>query len=666
VPFDVFLREQIAGDLLPADTPGDRERQGVATTYLSLGNTNLEEQDKTQLRMDVVDEQLDAIGKGLLAQTVTCARCHDHKFDPIPTRDYYALAGILRNSQTLIDANVSNWIEVPLPAAPEIERAVAAHEAEVAALEARVAEAKARQTKSPGGRLLARGGIAVGDVPGIVVDDTVAMKVGAWQDSTFTGVFVGTGYTHDVNAGKGDKTITYQPELPASGKYEIWLSYSFAAGRARSVPVTVFSAEGEQTLPVDMQTPPPLGGRFVSLGAYRFEQAGQSYVRISNEGTVGHVTPDAVAFIPVAELAAAERLFALRSSDSESASGEESAAVLAARLKKLRAKAPDRPMAMSVREEPEAADARVHIRGSVHSLGDVAPRGFLQVATYGPMPTMPDDESGRAELADWIASSDNPLTARVFVNRAWHWLFGAGLVRTVDNFGTTGETPSHPALLDHLAARFVKDRWSVKSLVRTIVMSRTYRQAAIGDLRVTAADPENRLFGRSNRRRLDAESIRDAMLVVAGTLTGCDGGKTFADDLAADYGFTTKATCRSIYLPVFRNALPELFEAFDFADPSTVTGRRTTSTIPQQALFMMNSPFVIEQAGAAASHLIAAGQSQDEALSSAYRATLGRGPTDVERQAVREFLANDEKQGESSWAIVFQALFASPEFRYLE
>src|SRR5262249_54844922 len=157
--------------------------------------------------------------------------------------------------------------------------------------------------------------------------------------------------------------------------------------------------------------------------------------------------------------------------------------------------------------EKEIRDLRVHVRGSVHSLGEPAPRGVLQVATMGAAPAIPSKESGRRELADWIASRDNPLTARVMVNRAWHWLFGAGLVRTTDNFGTTGEAPSHPELLDHLAVRFVEEGWSVKKLVRSIVLSNTYRMAAVSATKAPESDPENRLLRGANRRRLDAECL---------------------------------------------------------------------------------------------------------------------------------------------------------------
>ncbi|HXD88080.1 MAG TPA: DUF1553 domain-containing protein [Urbifossiella sp.] len=647
VPFDRFVQEQIAGDLLPAATAEERSRLIVATSYLQLGNANLEEQDKKQLRMDVVDEQLDAISKGFLAQTITCARCHDHKFDPIPTADYYALAGILRNVKSLRDANVSEWVEVPLPASPEVERAVKEHDAAVAALQAKIKVAKA---KAP--RASATGALAIKDVPGIVVDDSTAMKVGEWKDSKVNTTYIGAGYTHDLDVGKGEKSITFQPELSATGKYEVWFAYSPGTNRAAKVPVTVFSAEGEKSFTVDMTKLPPVRGRFISLGQFRFEKDGQSFVLVSNEGTKGHVCVDAVAFIPAEKVASLAPV----------AKGANAVALLEADLKKLLARAPKRPLAMAVIEEKKIEECRIHVRGLVANQGAIAPRGFLQVTTVGSLTPMPKDQSGRKQLGEWIASKDNPLTARVYANRAWHWLFGAGLVRTVDNFGTTGERPSHPELLDHLASQFIRDGWSVKKLVRSIVLSHTYRQAPTPN----GKDIENRWFGRANRRRLDAECIRDAILCTSGRLGDEHAGPMFPPSLAADYGFKQTATCRSVYMPVFRNALPELFEAFDFADPSTVTGRRNASTVAPQALFMMNNPWVIEQSKHAAERLLAEHYSTEEArIVRAYRLALGRAPTAGELRVAAKFLAS-HTDAKDAWAALVQGIFASADFRYVE
>ena len=289
--------------------------------------------------------------------------------------------------------------------------------------------------------------------------------------------------------------------------------------------------------------------------------------------------------------------------------------------------------------------------------------GFLQVASEGPAPTFSDHESGRRELAAWLAAEENPLTTRVIVNRVWHWLFGAGLVRTVDNFGTTGEPPSHPELLDDLAIRFVEDGWSIKSLVRRIVRSRTYRLAAAADPKARAADPENRLLGRANRRRLDAECLRDAMLQVAGGLRLEMGGRTFPAELAEDYGYHDAGSRRSVYVPVFRNALPEIFQVFDFADPSMVVGRRETSVVAPQALFLMNHPFVVEQAKAAALRLPRSGDS--ERIDRVFILAMGRLPTDAERRIALQSLAAGESTPEDRWAGIFQALFASADFRYV-
>ncbi len=658
MPFDRFIREQIAGDLIAADSWDDRRREITATTFLMLGNANLEEQDKRQLDMDVVDEQLDTIGKAILGQTIGCARCHDHKFDPIPTRDYYALAGILASTRSLEHANVSKWLEVPLPVSESEEAAIRRREAAIAAVEARLKAEKSRLARLGRGT---RGPLPIDRAPGVALDDAKARKVGSWTMSTYNATYIGVGYLHDGNAGKGEKTITFQPEALETGSYDVWLAYSPGANRSASVPVTVFSADGETTIQINMKATPAIDDRYVSLGRYRFEQNGQGFVMIANEGTTGYVVADAVCFIPASEA---------RRSRSGPAVDMRPLQPNHPELKRLKAAGPTRPMAMTVRESPRPGDVRVHIRGSVHTLGDRVPRGFLRIAMLGPAPEIPSDQSGRRELAEWLGSGRNPLTARVFVNRAWHWLFGAGLVRTTDNFGTTGEPPSHPELLDDLATRFAgEDGWSVKRLVCRIVLSRTYRlsSAANADPKAAGVDPENRLVWRQNRRRLDAESIRDAILSVGGALRRDMGGPSFPAGLTADYGFRYDQTRRSVYVPVFRNALPELFEVFDFADPSMVVGRRNISTVATQALFLMNHPFVLDQALRASRRLLAGPDRDDSARAArAYRWTLGRPPTPAERELVVRFVAGAAGvRPEEAWAMVFQALFSSVDFRYV-
>ena len=425
------------------------------------------------------------------------------------------------------------------------------------------------------------------------------------------------------------------------------LSWTAGTNRASKVPVTIFSADGDKTVYVNQQKIPDLDGLFHSLGKHRFEKSGAGFVLIANEETDGHVIADAVQFISVETLEKMAEKVAEKKPKSDGTKTDGDSALLAkleAELKKRTDSGPKRDMVMSIEEESTIEETQIHIRGNVHNLGDKAPRGFLQVAMKATT-KMPSGESGRRELAEWLASAENPLTARVAVNRVWHWLFGEGVVRTTDNFGTTGEKPSHPELLDHLALKFIQEGWSVKKLVRAIVLSRTYAQSATGDAVLIAADPENRQFGRANRRRLQAEAIRDSILTVSGQLTQDMGGPTFKMNLGADYGYKHTDTRRSVYSPVFRNTLPELFEVFDFADPSVSTGKRNVSTVVPQALFLMNHPFVVEQAKLAALRLKNEGESDDaEKLKSAYRRTLGREP-DEQRGNVDRGLSARRRRG---------------------
>ncbi|HLY74723.1 MAG TPA: DUF1553 domain-containing protein, partial [Planctomycetota bacterium] len=496
--------------------------------------------------------------------------------------------------------------------------------------------------------------LAVADIAGVTVDDTKAQKVGEWKTSTYSGSYIGSGYVHDDAKGKGEKSLTFHPELPA-GSYEVRFAYAPGESRAANVPVTILSAEGEKTIAVNEQELPPIDGRFVSLGHYRFEN-NQGYVIVSNEGTKGHVTADAVVFIP------AENADQNKSAPKGAPAGSR-LRELEEELKKLQDSGPRRDMVMAVREEKTIGDIRIHIRGSVHTQGEPARRGVLTVATPGAAPTMPANESGRRQLADWIASPDNPLTARVMANRVWHWLFGAGIVRTTDNFGTTGETPSHPELLDFLAIQFVDDGWSVKKLIRRIVLTDAYRRAPG---KPAAADPENRLLGTANRRRLDAECIRDTLLQVSGRLKlDPPRGGTYPFSISSDYGYKASSDLRSVYLPVFRNALPEIFEIFDFADPSVTTGRRNVSTVAPQALYLLNHPFVLEQAEAAAARLLSEAPGEDrERIVRAWRLTLGRGPAEGEIAVALRGLAGAPAR-EQGWTSIFHALFASLEFRYV-
>ena len=695
IPFNQLVQEHVAGDLMTGSVE-ERQHHIIGTGFLAMGNTTLEEQDKKQLAMDVVDEQLDTIGKAFMGQTFGCARCHDHKFDPISTKDYYAMAGILRSTKSLETANVSRWVEVGMPLSSEEESKALQREKQIASLEAEIKALKAKQNKAAVATLDKAteknpSVLLPENLPGIVVDDEQAKKVGEWKHSVYSKYFVGSGYLHDMNEDKGKKTLTFVPDIKKTGNYEVRLAYVPAQNRATSVPVTILTADGEVVLQVNQQAEPNILGRFVSLGKHRFEKSGAGFVLVSNEGTDGIVVADAVQFIPVEELttpAPATVADAKTSPVPEKAkrTKKDKKAVVAAKdsktedavpfsseelkqkeaeLKRLTDAGAARPKVMSVMEEANPADTFVHIRGSVHSLGDKVPRGFARVATYGDMPAIPEKQSGRREFSEWLSSKDNPLTARVYVNRTWHWLFGEGLVRSVDNFGTTGERPSHPELLDYLAVKFMDEGWSTKKLVRELVLSRVYQLSSTDSPAAYQADPENRLLARANRRRMEAEQIRDAMMTFSGQLKLDMGGPTIKAGTSADYNYKHEETRRSIYLPVFRNSLPEIFEAFDFADPSMVTGRRNTSTVAPQALYLMNHPFVLAQSQFAAKRLLAEPMDDSARIELAYRRAMGRPPTSTERDLALKYVTQNAAQREEAWSQLCQALFASLDFRYL-
>jgi hypothetical protein len=681
-PFDRFVTEQLAGDLLPSENLEQSQDQLMATAFLLLGANNYEEQDKQALEMDIIDEQLDTLGRSLLGMTLGCARCHDHKFDPIPTRDYYAMAGILRSTRALVNKtdNVARWFERPIPLPTAEVQKWDADQAAIADLEQQIKKLK----QSVG---FPKGILPVAGLPGIVLDDTAGKKIGEWVESNTVRSYIGTGYVFDGNTGKGSKTITFTPEFPTAGQYEVRLAYTAHENRAANVPVEILDLDGEHTSYIDQRLIPPIEGHFVTVGRFRFDSTNQWYVRISNEATEGSVVVDAVQFLPVSNVAVevakatagpstADKPAKKTKPAKESVSTPELAA-MEKELKALEAKVAARPQVISVEDAKTVGDCPICIRGNAHQPGEIVPRGFLQVASSRKPVAVPSTESGRRELAAWIVSAENPLTSRVIVNRVWAHLFGAGLVRTVDNFGRTGEAPSHPELLDSSAVEFRQQGWSIKKLVRRLVLSHSYLQSSATRPALTKIDVDNRLLGRMNRRRLDAEGLRDAILSASGQLDPTFGGPTMKGSKKADSeskyaesGSAFTDTRRSVYTPVMRNRLLEIFETFDFADPNSVVGQRSSSIVAPQALYLLNSPFVLEQARHAADEAVSKTLDDGQRVDLAFLATLGRPPRDDERQLMLAAVA-DAAQGTTSerreaWRHVYQALFGCLDFRYLD
>jgi len=691
-PYDRFIRAQIAGDLLPADSLEQTAEQVVATGFLMIGAKMLSERDKAKLQMDVVDEQIDTVGRAFLGLTLGCARCHDHKFDPIPTRDYYALAGIFRSTRTLegeIQQYVSDWKIRELPMPNELAAAVESHRVRMTDLRS---EKKATEQRLKS----AEQQLASVQRPGLLADNPQAELVGSWTASTFTRGFVGEGYIHDDNQDKGEKSVVFTLAAPRAAVYEVQIAYSNGSNRAANVPISIAYAEGESQVTLDQTKAPPIDNVYGAVGRFAFQPDQPARVTISNEGTSGYVIVDAVRLIELndagqpVEADGADTAPEVVKAREAVATAKKRLAELDEQLKALEAAAPVVPRAIAVEEAQDIGDCELCVRGDHKIRGPAVPRGVLSVATFGEPPNFSPGESGRRELAEWIADRDNPLTARVIVNRVWAHLLGEGIVRSVDNFGLLGDRPSHPELLDRLAVEFMDDQWSLKRLIRRIVLSRVYGMSSRHDEAAWMTDPENRWLWRAHRRPLPAEAIRDSLLAVSGRLDLSPGqspvaglGKLVNNNSAnSDEYQRQESMRRSLYLPIIRNELPPILTVFDFADPDMSTGKRNATNVPAQALLLMNSPFVIESCQQTAKHLLSNPQlAPAERLRQIYQQILSRPPTEAETERALQFLADcgsnetatggknepdDAAAAElAAWSQLVQVLFASTEFRIL-
>jgi len=600
-PYDQFVREQVAGDLLPATTDEQRRANHVATGFLALGPKGLNEKNKEQFRMDLIDEQIDVTTKAVLGVTVACARCHDHKFDPISQADYYAVAGIFRSTRTLYgtdavggkNRNASALISLDAKASAAPAKAPEPADPRFAML-AKMKPERAEMLKSLPPEQRAR----------------LAERFGKAQ------------------------TIT-PPEQPA---------------QPAAAPTS--DAQMQARLEAFAKGDPKKLEKIKNLSP---EQRARLAERFG-----GNASLSAVSKAKNKKQKGAYR------------SGNDQPAVAGAQCLGV--------------QEGSPTDARILTRGEVDQPTDTVPRGFVQVLATKTQPGIPADASGRVQLADWLTARDNPLAARVMVNRVWSHLFGQGLVRTADNFGATGEKPSNPALLDTLAVKFMEQGWSVKQLIREIVTSRAYQLSSAHDSAANEVDPDNRLVWHQAPRRLDAEAIRDAMLAASGKLDLAPAENSFVFTIGDSYigkgikpeAFTEyESSKRSVYLPIVRDCVPEVLDLFDFAEPSLVVATRDATNVPSQALYLMNNPFVRTQANALAKRVLAAPLDHAKRIDLAYQLALGRAATAQEIERAQHYLLDEarglvsakngdkDKASELSWTTFCQALFACAEFRYL-
>jgi hypothetical protein len=527
-PFDRFIREQLAGDLLPATSPQERRENLIATGFIVLGDVDINAIDKLKMEHDFVDSQVSKVGTAFLGMTLGCVRCHDHKFDAIGQQDYYALAGMFRSTKTTFKTGHGIWSNIqrmPLPELEEDREVARNHE----------------------------------------------QKLASWRQE--------------------------KQKLEAESK--------------------------------------ALGDKPDAAGKKHLDELKKEITAL--ELRIGH--------------------------------GEYFH--------------PGKPQAIAVQDTEKPADMRVTIRGNPYALGDTMPRGLVRVAMWGPQPKIPAGQSGRLQLANWIADARHPLTARIAVNRVWQKLFGEGLVRSVDYFGTRGDTPSHPELLDYLAHRFMQEGWSQKKLIRTLALSRTYRLASGNP---PSKDPENKLLTRMNRQRLDAESIRDAMLVASGRLAAPSGGPglplEFPENITGlplkekqdgHPQFNLKkeresqAVERTLYLPVVRTGTQpgtaRLRDVFDFPQPAQFTSKRSETTVPTQSLYLLNADLIRERGEDLAKTLLAIQDDDSARLARLWLRVLNRPITAAEREDALAFLQTAKAAGETpAWTELARALFGTNEF----
>ena len=724
-PYDRFVIEQLAGDLLPVHpNPEAHLQQLKATGFLTLAPKGLGEQDKVKMVMDVVDDEIDVVGRSLMGLTLSCARCHDHKFDPISTTDYYALAGIFRSTQLVSDTdkNPSYWPEreIDHPGYQALREArsrrLAAKTAEIAKL-VTGAEAKL-ESKISFPRPVVHWTFDEESAEGMLgkglkcqsKQDVFAATPSAVPRLTF-------GKTNDfsislwLRGAKGYAPKTADSIVSARyGKKNMWF-IALRPGSYNGVYLRHYDGKRAVDIkPSSNQLPTLVDGKWHHV-TFTSDRNGKGMVYVDGErvGTapIGKVSSQA-SFQGLEEFTIGASVNAFRGGLDDPAvwdrvltaaevrrlyeSGTQGKGVndvapnlerlfppkVQARLAKLRGEADAiraekiaEPMtAMVAYDETKPTDLRVHIAGDPKHLGASTRRGFPGSIRGPRVGSLSEVSSGRLELARWITDRRHPLTARVIVNRVWQHHFGEGLVRTPDNFGWLGEKPSHPELLDWLATRFMEDGWSLKSLHRRIVQSATYRQSSAMNAASHARDSGNRLLWRMNRRRLEAEPIRDALLSVGGRLDRSMFGtfqtwkeKSFTVDNNNQKTATYDTTRRSIYLPVVRDAVHPMLTLFDFGDPNSVVPRRTTTTGAPQALFMMNNEFVAETAAAMAKRL----PDTDAAtrINAIYRMCFAREPNPDERERSIRFL-NSAGGGANAWKALGQGLFAMNEFIYVD
>ena len=654
VAYDRFLTEQIAADRLP-----DARNEGrtlAALGFLSLGGRFMNNPH------DIIDDRIDVVTRGLMGLTVTCARCHDHKFDPIPADDYYSLYGVFASTVEPADPPLLD----PPPDTPryrKFAKELQTRERKLADfLDQRRAELIA-STKSRAAEYLLEAH-AARDRP--VTDDFMLIADGV--DLNPAMIVRWRSYLERTRRGHHPVLAPWHAlaKLPESNFSRQAADYCkrLASDPNPALPVNPLVVQAlSQSTPTSMGELARLYGTLLnSAEAIGQEHRRRSALDKTQPGPlpvaayqelweVFH-SPDAP---PNVDLNAVSNLVLLPDRPSQAKFQELQKAV-----ETWRSTGPGAPpRAMSLVDTSIPVQPRVFLRGNPNTPGAAVPRRFLKALSSSARPAFKEG-SGRLELAQAIASPENPLTARVLVNRVWMHHFGTPLVATPGDFGLRSDPPANPGLLDHLAYSFIhEDSWSLKKLHRRIMLSATYRQAGDDRPSARAIDPENILSWRSNRRRLDFESLRDATLAVSGRLDETIGGPPVSD-ISAD---PSKPGRRTLYGKIDRLNLAALYRTFDFPDPNATSPKRDETTVPPQALFLMNHTFVRTAAKASMTRPdIVARPEPVSKVQRLHHLLYGRPATPQEERLALEFV----KSPEGGWDRYAQALLLSNEFAFVD
>lgn len=636
LPYDEFIKEQIAADLMPL---GEDKRPLAALGYLTLGRRFVNNIH------DIIDDRIDVVCRGTMGLTVACARCHDHKYDPIPTKDYYSLYGVFSSSHE-----------------PEVEPLLGGSATNKLQQEY-LAERKKREDER--------------DNYHHTKQDEMAAQV-----RQQTGDYLLAAYETQHLADKSKAESLVREHKLDPGIVHRWVSSLESWGKGSNavfapwfafaaLPEKEFSAKSKELAGkfsdnTNSATPinPLVAQAFAADPPAAMKDVAARYGKLFDEidkrwqtALVATNVPAPTALTDASAEAVRQILYAADAPGNLSrgeydrlfdVATSQQVRALQRKVNELDATHPGAlPRAMALVDKPDPANVHVFVRGNAGNQGPEAPREFLEVVA-GPHRKPFVKGSGRLELAEAIASTNNPLTARVLVNRVWLHHFGAALVGTPSDFGLRSDPPTNPQLLDYLAARFMADGWSIKKLHRLIMLSSTYQQSSDGNAKYAKLDPGNQLLWRMNRQRLEFEAMRDTLLAVSGKLDLTSGGHP-VDITSAPF-----STRRTVYGYIDRQNLPSVFRAFDFASPDTTSPRRFYTTVPQQALFLMNSPFVVEQAKVLVSRSdFKAAHTDREKLRLLYQLAFQRDPTREEIELANEFTGSEIKApalaGDTNW-----------------